>query len=156
MSDDPIEFAGNKLEQHRHVCALFHTPDEMYRVLMPFIREGFDRGDRAFHIVDPLNRHAHLRRLRDAGIDTLAAVKSGQLELRGWHQAYLRDGRFDQYRMLALIEDVLQRGPRLGFNLTRLIAHMEWALEDMPGVDDLLEYETRLNYVLPKYKDPVI
>jgi hypothetical protein len=33
---------------------------------------------------------------------------------------------------------------------------MEWALEDRPGVDDLVEYETRLNYVLPRYKDPVI
>jgi hypothetical protein len=26
----------------------------------------------------------------------------------------------------------------------------------MPGVNDLVEYETRLNYVLPRYKDPVI
>jgi hypothetical protein len=33
---------------------------------------------------------------------------------------------------------------------------MVWALEDFPGVDDLVEYETRLNYVLPRYRDPVI
>src|SRR6266478_1966478 len=43
-----------------------------------------------------------------------------------------------------------------GFPLTRLVAHMEWALEDRPGVDDLVEYETRLNYILPKYPDPVL
>jgi hypothetical protein len=58
--------------------------------------------------------------------------------------------------MLALIEEVLDAGPRQGFTLTRLVAHMDWALEDRPGVDDLVEYETRLNYVLPRYKDPVI
>jgi hypothetical protein len=29
----------------------------------------------------------------------------------------------------------------------------EWALEDSPGVDDIVEYETRLNYVLPRYDD---
>ena len=40
--------------------------------------------------------------------------------------------------------------------LTRLLAHMEWGCLDKPGVDDLVEYETRLNYVLPKYDDPVI
>jgi len=28
---------------------------------------------------------------------------------------------------------------------------MEWALGDFPGVDDLVEYETRLNHVLPRY-----
>jgi hypothetical protein len=33
---------------------------------------------------------------------------------------------------------------------------MEWALLDLPGVDDLIEYETRLNYLIPKYDDPVI
>jgi MEDS: MEthanogen/methylotroph, DcmR Sensory domain len=33
---------------------------------------------------------------------------------------------------------------------------MEWALEDRPGVDDLVEYETKLNYILPRFKDPVI
>jgi hypothetical protein len=33
---------------------------------------------------------------------------------------------------------------------------MEWALEDRPGVNDLIEYETRLNHILPKYPDPVI
>jgi hypothetical protein len=58
--------------------------------------------------------------------------------------------------MLELIEDVLQAGPIEGYPLTRLVAHMDWALEDRPGVNDLVEYETRLNYVLPRYKDPVI
>jgi hypothetical protein len=33
---------------------------------------------------------------------------------------------------------------------------MEWSLLDKLGVDDLLEYETRLNYVIPKYDDAVI
>ena len=58
--------------------------------------------------------------------------------------------------MLTLIQEVLDGGIEQGFALTRLVAHMEWALEDRPGVDDLVEYETRLNYVLPRYKDPVI
>jgi transcriptional antiterminator NusG len=62
----------------------------------------------------------------------------------------------DQDKMLTLIQEVLDEGPRRGFPLTRLVAHMEWALEDRPGVNDLVEYETRLNYILPRYKDPVI
>ena len=32
---------------------------------------------------------------------------------------------------------------------------MEWALEDRPGVDDLVEYETRMNFLLPKYDDAI-
>jgi hypothetical protein len=33
---------------------------------------------------------------------------------------------------------------------------MEWALSDLPGVGDLIEYETRVNYVIPKYEGSVI
>jgi hypothetical protein len=152
----PIRIAGSVLGAQRHVCAFFHSPDEEYRVLLPFIKEGFERGEKAFHIVDPNLRAEHALRLASAGIDVEAAEKRGQFELRNWADAYLRDGHFDQDRMLALIQEVLDGGIEQGFALTRLVAHMEWALEDRPGVDDLVEYETRLNYVLPRYKDPVV
>jgi hypothetical protein len=125
-------------------------------VLLPFIKEGFERGEKAFHIVDPKLRAEHLRRLESVGIDVEAVEKNGQFELRSWADAYLRDGHFNQDRMLALIQAVLEGGRQQGFPLTRLVAHMEWALEDRPGVDDLVEYETRLNYILPRYPDPVI
>jgi len=152
----PIRFAGSVLGARRHVCAFFHTPDEEYQVLLPFIKEGFERDEKAFHIVDPALRAEHLRRLESVGIDVARADKRGQFELRNWADAYLRDGHFDQDRMLALIQEVLEAGPRQGFSLTRLVAHMEWALEDREGVDDLVEYETRLNYLLPRYRDPVV
>ena len=155
-SDQPIRLAGSVLGAKRHVCAFFHSADEEYRVLLPFIKEGFDRGEKAFHIVDPKLREDHLTRLRSAGIEVTAAEHSDRFELRNWADAYLRDGHFDQDRMLALVQEVLEGGRQQGYALTRLVAHMEWALEDFPGVDDLVEYETRLNYILPRYKDPVI
>src|SRR5260221_7274626 len=129
-SSQPIRFAGSVLDAQRHVCAFFHSPDEEYRVLLPFIKEGFERGEKAFHIVDPRLRAEHLERLASVSIDVVAAEQSGQFELCNWADAYLRDGHFDQNRMLALIEEVLESGPRQGFPLTRLVAHMEWSLED--------------------------
>jgi len=151
-----VRLAGAPLERSRHVCAFFNNADEAYGILVPFIREGLDRGEHAFHIVDPALRVAHLERLTESGIDAAGALRSGQLEVRAWEEAYLRGQRFDQSAMLALVEKVLDDGKTRGFPLTRLIAQMEWALEDLPGVEDLLEYEIRLNYLLPKYDDPVI
>ena len=154
--DQPIHFAGTALGKHHHICALFHTSEQEYRVLLPFIKEGFERGEKAFHIVDAKLRDQHLGRLQAAGIDTLAEEHYGQLEVRRWHDTYLRDGYFDQNRMIALVEEALQTGRNDGYKQTRVVAHMEWALEDMPGVNDLVEYETRLNHILLKYKDPLI
>jgi hypothetical protein len=106
--------------------------------------------------VDPDLREDHLKRLAGAGINVEQVLGSGQLEVRPWQDAYLRGNRFDQDAMLAFLEDVLQSAAAGGYPLTRLLAHMGWALLDKPGVDDLLEYETRINYVLPKYDDSVI
>lgn len=153
---EPIHFAGATLRHNRHVCAFFDSTAEEDRVMLPFIREGIERGEKAFHIIDPEERARYLGRLRDGGIPVDETLESGQFVLRSWQEAYLRGGRFDQDAMLELIEQVLDGGPAEGWPLTRLVAHMEWALEDFPGVDDLVEYEARLNYVLPRYRDPVI
>ena len=48
----PIGFAGSQLGKERHVCAFFNTDDEEYRVLLPFIKDGFERGDKAIHVVN--------------------------------------------------------------------------------------------------------
>jgi hypothetical protein len=154
--DRSLPFAGSTFGRHRHVCAFFNSIDEEHRVLRSFIKEGFDQKERALHIIDPALREAHLQRLSEAGIDVEEALGSGQLDVRLWQDAYLREGRFDQDAMLALIEQELQSGAAAGSRRVRLLAHMEWSLLDQPGVDDLLEYETRLNYMVPKYDDPVI
>jgi hypothetical protein len=151
-----VQFAGGSLGGQRHICAFFNSIDEEHRVLRSFIKDGFDRGDKAFHLVDPEQREEHLKRLAEAGINVQRAIDTGQLEVRRWQDVYLRGDHFDQSAMLALIEEVLQSANTAGYPLTRLVAHMEWALLDKPGVDNLVEYETRLNYVLPKYEDPVI
>jgi hypothetical protein len=150
-----VRLAGATLGNSRHVCAFFNDKDEEYRVLLPFVKEGLEAGDKAFFIVKDDHRPEHRRRLQQVGIAVEQHERAGQLEIRRWEDAYLRDGHFDQNRMLALIEEVLQGGKAQGFPLTRLVANMEWALEDRPGVDDIVEYETRLNYVLPKYDDAV-
>ena len=155
-SDRSVQFAGGTLGVQRHICAFFNSIDEEHRVLRSFIRDGLDGGEKGFHIVDPELRDEHLKRLAGAGIKVERAIATGQLEVRPWQEAYLCGDRFNQDAMLALIEEVLQSGAATGYPLTRLLAHMEWALLDKPGVDDLVEYETRLNYVLPKYDDPVI
>jgi hypothetical protein len=154
--DRSLQVGVNTLGRHRHVCAFFNSVEEEHRVLGSFIKDGLDRNEKALHIVDPELRDDHLKRLGDAGIDVEGAMGSGQLELRLWQDAYLREGRFDQDAMLALIEEQLESGAAKGSRPIRLLAHMEWSLLDTPGVADLLEYETRLNYVVPKYDDPVI
>jgi hypothetical protein len=154
--DESLPFSGSDYGQSRHICAFFNGIDEQHRVLRSFITDGFGRGDKAFHLVDPEQRDEHLRRLADAGIDVDEAMGSGQLEVRPWQDGPLSGDRFDQETWLASFEQVLPSGPAAGYAQTRFLSQMEWALVDLPGVEDLIEFETRVNYVVPKYDNAVI
>jgi hypothetical protein len=155
-SNHSVNFAGGSMGENCHICAFFNSADEEHKVLRSFIKDGLDAGEKGFHIVDPDLRDDHLKRLAEAGINVERAIATGQLEVRAWQEAYLRGDRFEQDAMLALVDNVFQANAAAGYPQTRLVAHMEWALLDKPGVDDLLEYETRVNYLLAKYHDPVI
>jgi hypothetical protein len=150
-----VTLAGSALKRRCHACAFFHDREEEYRLLLPFVQEGFEQRDKIFQIVDARHRDERLRRIGAAGIDVAGAEGSGQLEVRSWENAHLREGCFDQYAMLALVEDVLGKGKEQ-FGLTRFWANMEWSLEDFPGVDDIVEYESRLNDVTSRFDDVVV
>ncbi|HYV34515.1 MAG TPA: MEDS domain-containing protein [Gemmataceae bacterium] len=142
--------AGSILNRSRHVCAFFHTREEEYRVMLPFIRGGFDRGDRALHIIDARNRSDHQRRLEQVGVKVTDAETKKQLEIWSWEEAYLKDGKFDQERQIDLVAELLGDSKDRDYAMTRVVASMEWALEDRPGVEDLIEYESRVNHTLTK------
>ena len=134
-----------------HVCAFFHSREDEYEVMLPFIKEGIDVGDRAVYILDKNERTERLRRLADTGVNTTGVEERGQLEVRAWENAYLAAGRFDQHGMITLIEDVAKAGADRGTGITRLWANMDWAVGHFPGVHDIVEYESRLNWLLPHY-----
>ena len=152
-----LQCAGASIGAHRHICAFFNGLDEEYRVLGSFYRDGFDRGEKATHIVEAGNREEYLRRLGETGIDVKGMMQTGQLEVLPWTDMYVRDHRFDQDAMLASVEEIIQSGAGAGYARTKLVGHhMDWLFRDEPAVKNLVEYEARLNGLLSKYDDPVV
>ena len=152
----PISLAGSQLRETRHVCAFFNNEEEEYRVLLPFIKDGLKSGDKAVHVLNPAQRQDHLQRLTSAGIDPAVAQQSGQLELRTNTEVYLPDGRFDQDRMLEVFEQLASGNAQGGFPLSRICCRMDWAVEDRSHVDDVIEFESRVNDVWARHDDAVI
>jgi hypothetical protein len=152
----PILFAGAQLDQARHVCAFFNSEEEEYRVLLPFIRDGFDCGHRAIHVVSPDRHDRHVGQLAAVGIDAVETQRSGQLELRSNIDAYLHDGRFDQDRMLQTFEELASGFAEGPYPLSRIVCQMEWASRNPSCIHDLIEFEARINDVWSRRDDVVI
>lgn len=152
----PIPFAGSQLDEARHVCAFFNSDEEEYRVLLPFIKDGFECGHKAVHVVNPEQRNDHLNRLIAAGIDTAGAAQRGQFELKTSTEAYLRDGRFDKDRMVEVFEQLASGNASGAFPLSRIVCRMDWAVEGASYADDVVEFESRVNEVWNRHEDAVI
>src|SRR3954447_3523778 len=114
QSNRIVHLAGSTLNCACHACAFFHSREEEERVLLPFLKEGLEAGDRFFHVLDADYQPERRRRLTDRGIDIAAAEQGGQVEMRPWERAYLRGSRFDRDAMLDLIQQVLTEGRQHG------------------------------------------
>lgn len=151
MTTLPAPFAGFQVDHARHVCAFFDSDDDQYRILLPFIKDGLECGDKAVHVIRPEQQGDHLKRLAAAGIDPATTQQRGQLELRTTTETYLRDGHFDPDRMLALFE-----GLSGGTPISRFVCQMDWAADDEALVERIVEFESRVNRIWCKCEDMVI
>jgi hypothetical protein len=151
-----VILAGVPLTCPCHVCAFYNGDSDQYAALLPFITEGLAAGDRVVTFVDAHGHGDRVERLRGAGVDVAAAERNGQLEIQDWEDAYLRGGRFEPAAMLGFVQDSINTGRGRGFPRTRAWANMEWALQDVPGVEQVAVYESRLNYILPLYREAVV
>jgi MEDS: MEthanogen/methylotroph, DcmR Sensory domain len=152
----PISIAGSQLGEVRHICAFFNSEEEEYRVLLPFIKEGFRCGDKAVHVVNPHQQQRHLDRLKAEEIDVEGARQSGQLDVRVNTDTYLRNGAFDQDRMLHSFEQMASGNGSGGFPLSRIVCRMDWASADRAHILDLVEFEARVDDVWQHHDDAVI
>jgi len=58
--------------------------------------------------------------------------------------------------MLAAFEQMASGNAKGGFPLSRICCRMDWAVEDRSYVDDLIEFESRVNDVWTRHEDAVI
>jgi AcrR family transcriptional regulator len=141
------------LGMQRHVAGLFEGREDAADVLVPFAVESLERGDRVIHFVE--GREAYLERLARE-IDVSGAIESSQLDIRTWDESYLLNGGFSRSRILGYIRRSLREGAQLGFSTTRLIGDMQWAHDDVPGVDELVAYESELDTIVARPRVSVV
>ena len=114
---------------------------------------------KAIHVVNPNQRQDHMRRLAAAGIDAeVFAEQNEQLEVRINTDVYLPDGRFDADRMIAVFEQLAssRRGSSSAYPMSRICCRMDWAVEGQSHLDDVIEFESRVNDVWRHHEDAVI
>ncbi|MFO7803650.1 MAG: MEDS domain-containing protein [Desulfovermiculus sp.] len=128
-----------------HVCCMYMTEQEHQNILVPFIRDGLEHGDKIFYVVDTRTAEAVLASLDESGIVSSDYLVSGQLVILESRDTYIQDGVFDPDRMLSMLDTETDKALHQGFRALRITGEMSWALRGLPGSERLMEYEGKLN-----------
>lgn len=143
---DTVHLCGQDIQRPGHICAFFDSRDEEYEILLPYFKEGVDLGEEVLNVLDAARVADHGRRLREAGIHP----ELGQVSVAESETTYLVDGRFDMERMARFVEDTVATAKANGRRV-RTAGWMGWLQDGAPGSDRAIEYEARMNLLVPRY-----
>ncbi|WP_345139581.1 MEDS domain-containing protein [Flavobacterium ginsengiterrae] len=147
---------GESLPAPMHICGFFDSREQQYEVILPYIMEGLETNEKVINILEG-NRHGeHCRCLADNGISIAEKLSSGQLEVLASENTYIKDGEFAAEKMYKMLEQTLLSASRSGYDSVRACGDMVWALKNLPGTDELLEYEASLNILTPQHSCSLI
>ena len=145
---------GVELNVGDHVCAFYPSMSERDEILIPYLAEGLHAGDKCIAVLDSGDGPSIARQVRDSPDDPTA--RRGDLAMYDSRETYLADGRFATDAMLEFWEESVTEALGGGFSFTRIAGEMTWALSELPGVEDLVEYEAELNRFLPRFPQVVV
>lgn len=147
-ADLPVHVCGHRLTGARHICCFFDSHDQQYDVLMPYFKEGLANGEEVFCIMEGAFMGEHRARLCAGGVDVAGNEASGRLKTMSSDDTYLAGGSFGKARMYNVLASRLADLKNTDFTGIRTCGDMEWALRNMPGTEELMEYESEVNRLL--------
>lgn len=145
MAGRSIQKAVEQLEAHDHACLIYETREQQLAAAIPYIRTGLRRNELCVYVADENTVDDVLAELRAAGVDISSALERGQLQVTTSNGSYVVDGRFDVGRMMEFLGQGTDGALAAGFSAIRITGEMSWVLCGDPGVENLFEYEERLN-----------
>lgn len=133
-----------------HACVFYRGAAGRDEVLYPYLRAGLRAGDKCICVVDSAATAEEVSGLHAEG------ARDRQLDVHLSDTSYLSGGVFTRGHMLSFWSEHLEKATEHGFGFCRLAGEMTWALRDVPGVEDLVRYESELNEMAAGYPTAIL
>lgn len=146
MTRRPIHLCGQAIDRPGHICAFFTSRDQEYDTLIPYFAEGVASGENVLNVVDAERLSDHRARVERAGLP----MDDEQFSIATSEDTYLRGGHFDMAHMVRFVEANLERAAAAG-RCVRTAGWMDWVHRDAPGTSSVMEYEARMNLLVPTF-----
>jgi hypothetical protein len=141
---------GVALSPGDHICAFYPGAAERDEILFSYLSEGLVAGEKCICVVDSVDPETVLSALRTE-LDVGSCLARHQLDVKRSQETHLSGRGLAIEAMLDFWDRSIGGALAGRFSFARAVVEMTWALRQMPGVEELVEYEARLNKFLPRY-----
>ncbi len=126
-----------------HACCRFAHALDRRQVAISFVHDALARSHKVIYLCEHEDLDALGRELAGDREGVARALEGGQLELRSAPNAYAPDSSFDIERVLEAMHADRDRTLAEGYPGLSITGEMGWLHRDVPGYEQLPEYERR-------------
>jgi MEDS: MEthanogen/methylotroph, DcmR Sensory domain len=142
----------DQMHSGEHICGMYRTDADQRELVVDYIRRGLENNEKIIYLVNVQTAVQLKSTFAAAHLDIDGPLARGQLVILTAKDTYLKGGRFDPDRMIALLRSETEKALAEGYTALRGTGEMTWALAGEPGSERLIEYESMLNTAFPHPK----
>jgi hypothetical protein len=143
-----LGFTAEKVSVGTHLCLVFTSEEERVDSLLKFLLSGLQAGERTACFSGRLTEEDIRAYLRTNNISYDDRKAQNAIIFGGTREVYFKDGVFDPDRMLEVLTTYYNDALAMGFPAARVIGEMTPEVQQVPGGERLLEYESRVTMLL--------
>ena len=144
-------FTNEKFPEGTHMCLIYNKEEERQKIISKYIKGGLSSGQMVAYFAEDISKKETNKWLSEMGIHLSDAKSTKGFSLQSTFETYFPRGKFDVDSMLENLKNFYLTSKEESYPAVRVTGEMTWALNEVPGSEDLMEYESKVNEVLKKY-----
>jgi anti-anti-sigma regulatory factor len=141
--------ATAELQLGDHLCLPFGTDEQLQSHVLEFTAGGLDDRQQVMAFTQAVTVADMVGWLRRQDRAFAAALDTGQLQVHRPEEVHLAGGYFDPERMMTIFAQAADQAEANGYRGLRVTVDMTWALRELPGVEQLFDFEAAANRLFP-------
>ena len=143
-----LGFTEEKIPVGGHICQIYSDDEEGVDSLLKFLLSGLQTSERTACFSEKVNKAVLKDYFACYDISYDEREQNKAMILASARDTYIQNNVFDPDVALAILANYYQESLDLGFSASRVIGEMSPEIQDVPGGNRLLEYESRVSMLL--------
>jgi PAS domain S-box-containing protein len=135
---------------HDHLSLFYSSKQDQLPAVSEFVVTGLENGGKCLYLFGE-NGHDHvIEQLESRAVSVESALDHKDLVFFDTNESYLRRDKFEPEFMIEMLKRTINQAISEGYSGLWVTGEMSWASDGYPGSEKLMEYEAKLNLIIPE------